>query len=205
MPKRSRKKASSKKPAAPGEGRRRVGGSSASSHRAFDRRKLHLGSQKRLKKRSPICARSSKPCCPTRGRRLPQKSGSAQARRAERCWIRPKRSFKPEQLEKRIEIERKSSCRDREVADRIAKEQPAKATRLCNWRAKSTRRHAASVHDQLQARRQLRLLEESGRLRANARRAQGPRADVRRPKAFQGADCRRRSSCTKRASPSGGP
>ena len=119
----------------------------------------------------------------------------------------PAEKLTPEQAQKRYELEPKIAVTDREVAERIAREQPANAEPgAATGQRDRTTSQTARFHNQLQARRQLRLLADSCRIRANGRCDHCTTSECSRPE--QGVPrCRPRRrprSSIRKASPSGG-
>ena len=98
--------------------------------------------------------------------------------RSARCSIRPPNKLTPEQAEQALRSSsRRSTSPIAKWPSESPSDQPAKANRPCSWPARSSATdQQLQLHDQLQARRQLRLLANACRLRANARRARRPRS-----------------------------
>ena len=153
-----------------------------SADRALDRRrcctwatqpKLDAGSGR-------SCGPSSMRCRPACARRLVGGEAAKRSpRRASGAWTCRPRSARRHRRNWPIRPERKIGVTDREVAERIAKDDPAKAKQALQLASELERENAAAaLHDQLQERQQLRLLVHARQARADARCARGAGSDV---------------------------
>ena len=107
-----------------------------------------------------------------------REAGGAHARRTRSCWTRRTRSSRRSKPSKSLRrSEPKVAVTDREVAERIAREQPAKpeAGAAIGQRDRAAETQLLQYHDQLQARRNYDYWENACRLRADAQRARRAR------------------------------
>jgi hypothetical protein len=89
--------------------------------------KLYLGSQKELEKRVADLRAKLDGMLPDGRKKIADEKRKALKPEERQLLETPREKLKPEQAQSRAELESKIAVTDRDVADRIAKEQPAKA------------------------------------------------------------------------------
>ena len=162
------------------QGGRRVARVRRPADRAFDRRESATGFAAATGKRAGRHAREARRHAARHcARSSPRKNATRSPPKSARFLDTPADKLTPEQAEQLYHINEKiaghRSRRGR--ADRPRRAGQGKASPATGQRAGAPG-HAAPLHDELQARRQLRLLANPRRLRADGRRPPGPREDA---------------------------